>query len=427
MSLPRQRITILFDSPEQLGASLNINDESIDINNSISHESDSKPLIIQRRLIFDNIQTNLSNFRATWNPKLDTFHTFFKPAYTTGCTIITDPLNEDFNLNFKLIRNNKYASYHHESTVSCLNYIISNFPELSSNDDISFDFEINTYDITLIDNVLTIIEYFNSDSFNYKPDQKKYKSELGLFYVDTIDNIDINLSGLRCTSLDSKCQKTMLTINSQQYTTDLESVSVSIKEPIGLHPTISVNFKNDTTTSISNTNERDCEYFMYLQLPQSIFVDKFQSPSLIALFGQHDLELPVYHDSIVNGPWGSESLFKINYPLDDITLHSRYVAPTNETDNNKYNTSISPVIFKACSIPETQSSNNVFYELGLGYDMLFEQNTQFVFMKNDNEQLNITIPVLNKKNSFAVSIVTFLCLILSVSYLLSKLFQKKRK
>ncbi|CCH58529.1 hypothetical protein TBLA_0A07390 [Henningerozyma blattae CBS 6284] len=401
----RERLTVFFNSPEEINSLL-----KLDVNSTISVSKSESPLILQKRFIFDDIQLPDAPFRLIYNQGNLLQNSPILPTYPYGCSVFTSSNSTDDS---KLVKVPDLYSSFHSMDQSCINRI----PSLDG-------FEFNTksiYDITYANEALTIIEYSLINDLDYTPEVHLEKAEIGLFYTDDTENSLINnLSGLRCvfdteTSSFKRCQKTMLSYNSNQYIDSNHQVSIELENPVGLHPKLLFNTSN--ITLLDNDN---CNLYTYIQLNNTLFCDPFQSISEMKLFGQYDLELPSYSTEIQNGPWGSELLLQLNSALDinELVLHSRYGLP-----DSSYKQIVSPLVFQACSTKEDQLSfENPFYENGYSYQKWFNNDSIFIHYNSIGEALEFEIPTANSRDYNSVTIITASCLILSLFYLLRKLF-----
>ncbi|QLQ78682.1 hypothetical protein HG537_0B00320 [Torulaspora globosa] len=242
--------------------------------------------------------------------------------------------------------------------------------------------------------------------------------EAGIFYLDTRDSIDVNLSGLRCKWSDDgvlqKCQKTTLFYKTSHFPfRSLDQPTVELETPVGLHPKMFIDLTN------SHASEK-CGYFLHLTLPVDLFVDRFQSSPLF-LYGAQDLELPEY--KLRNETWGSESLFELDAEqLNEITLHSRYVEPV--AGNQSKTVDFTPLLFRACDSDEKTLLENPFYSRGLGYESFFTPNT--IFGAFPLRSLEVTIPRPDTAHYETTKLVTLTCLLVSLVYILLKIIVKPR-
>ncbi|CDF91845.1 ZYBA0S14-02520g1_1 [Zygosaccharomyces bailii CLIB 213] len=255
------------------------------------------------------------------------------------------------------------------------------------------------------------------ESMAYTKEPGVEKAEAGVFYVDFSDIEDVGLSGLTCTwgsaqdggsaEID-KCRETMF-VYKPAHTEAYASRVARLEEPVGLHPKVLIDLSHFE-------NQKQCEYFMYTVLPRDLFVDKFQSAPLF-VFGEHDLEQPEYN--LPTNAWGSEAMFRLEPgQLNGITFHSRYVEPVEQ--GGYKDVSFRPLVFKACDTGNDKIEKNSFYSKGLGYEAYFTKDT--IFHHIDSPKLHVQIPRANLNDYGPTQLITLVCVVFSVVYILSKLF-----
>lgn len=352
----KERITVLFPEAEDIGRCSDQNETHISIKGCNN-------VTIQRRRIWTHPEPidDDSVTRITWrNPLISIKQSsVIEPALNSGLNIYFNSSNrykEPYVKTpvFNLIHKETFELEKYLSNV--LNY--SNF-EWNPQD--------TNYDILIDNKSTTLIEYrtlSEQDEISFGKSKNVKKEEIGLFYMDSFDETDVNLSGIRCSWKDEsplmeKCLKTTLFYKPAFINNGPEleqSVPISVEEPVGLHPKINID--------LSTYEQLDsCQYYFYSQLPLQIFVDKFQS-SPIFVFGEDDLELPTYKIA----SWGSEVLFELNpEEVNEIVLHSRYVKPTNDSETYE-NVSFTPIILRACDTSSNQLTHNPFYSKGFGFE-----------------------------------------------------------
>lgn len=409
----KSRLAVLYGSPEEINSHLKINDTHIIL-------SGAENVVAQQRWIIEWTNKGVRGMptRITWKSK-DHVHRIsaIEPMLSYGLNVYRDPNSGHTNIR-EMVDSKVYKSLH------------SDYFEVSSflPDGVDFDYikwdPSNDYDITIDSDKIQVVEYsrlLKDSQISYGKLTAVDKIEAGLFYVDTQDDKDINMSGIRCTWDDDNasligCQKTMMFFNPSHI--DLQNIDsknrtdvIDIATPVGLHPKILIDLSNEV-------GKDNCNYFMFAQLPLQLFIDKFQSTPVV-LFGEHDLELPDY--KLLDKSWGSETLFELKAgQVNEITLHSRYVEP--QEGGGHYLTHVEPIVFLACDTDSDDIVTNPFYNKGLGYESFFTSNTMFQHV----ESTSIEIPI-PRSDSFKYSNVEFttlLCLILSVIYLLCKIFRK---
>ncbi|CCD22183.1 Pbn1p NDAI_0A00230 [Naumovozyma dairenensis CBS 421] len=411
----KERVAVLFPTAEDIGKCSTHNDTHVDVKACV------KDVVVQKRWILDySIDESPRDpdliRRITWKNGI---------IQSRKSTVIEPDLNVGFNVYDKSANPAANAvitpkfDVIHSDTFEIDQYFPSNV-DLAF---ITWDPENCQYDISIFDSEVHIVEYSilkNNTTLSFTKENHVNLAEIGIFYVDSSDNEDVNLSGLRCNWLEDaidnsieSCLKTTLFYNPAFIYNDpfdqSSNVSIELAKPIGIHPKITVDLSSCPATN-------DCEYYFYSQLPVEIFVDKFQS-SPVFVFGQADLELPAY--KLRDGPWGSETLFKLEPgQLNEITLHSRYLEPTNsyiQTGIDFY-----PKIVKACDTISNRIANNPFYSKSLGPESYFTENT--LFYNLNSTKLTVQIASANINDYFKVEYMTLLCIILAMFYLIQKIF-----
>lgn len=247
------------------------------------------------------------------------------------------------------------------------------------------------------------------------------KLELGVFEIETEDERDVNLGGFRCTwnaetGEIQKCLPTSISYHPSHVKQKSNlGITMWLEEPIALHPKILID--------LSNAKPREtCDYVFYSQLPSEIFVDKFRSSPLL-LYGEHDLELPAY--KLDNTTWGSEVLFRLTPgEVNEIVLHSRYTAPLITGKSDHFSVEFQPLVFLACDTKDDELFTNLFYSKGLGYESLFTNDTLFVHLNSTKLIVDIPRPSLNDYK--AIEVITLLCMVSSLVYLVRKIFTNSR-
>lgn len=429
MAMISERITVVFKSEESLNECVLQDETSLKLTECI------EPYIIQRR--FTLPVENVDRMRFTWRNTSEPL-SIIGPSLNFGANFysdhILDPKYEQVG-----ITNPIYTLYHNdgESVDELLDVFIK---ELKLDTDlkrlVDWDWENKQYDIIVTDDSTLQINVYKRVSPNTaihpitKVDSTEdsfsnaqiKKLEVGLFYADLIENENINLSGLRCLWEDEgnkieKCIKTSLLYKSSFVpvkSDDKNSINVSLEEPIGLHPKLLIDMTNVTS---GNQKYKDCEYYLFSQLPLELFVDKFQSEPIF-VFGEDNLESPDY--KLSNTSWGSETLFALKRgEVNEITLHSRYISPQNG-DMGERNVSFIPQIMHVCDTGLDSIDHNPFYSKHLGYESFFTEDAIFYPLKAD--ELVVSIPYPSFNNYKNVEILTSLAIIFSIFYLLFKLF-----
>lgn len=276
--------------------------------------------------------------------------------------------------------------------------------------------EDNDLDITVTRGRVEVNRYYELTDDNLFPlnGTESVKTEAGIFQVDTEDDTDTSLSGLRCTwhtgsGAINKCQRTLFFYN-QIYAdkSSLSEVSLTLSEPVNLHPVVQI----DLT---SKRPIHNCEYYAYFNLPKYFFIDQFQSiPTL--LFGEHDLELPEYKLS----GFGSISLFTLQPgSINEVTLHSRYIKPTND-GSAFFEAAFTPQVFYACDTSIELTKRSPFYTGKIGYEHFFTDNTKFYYL--NSTKMTINLPKLDSSDNLCIQLFTLGLVLFSVLYLIRKLF-----
>lgn len=401
---------MLFESPEDVGSHISYNATHVTI------EGDEN-VITQQRWIWEipECETNSTDvLRISWRAgKVTTgpLSTIINPVLSSGLNIYTT----SGETKGREINTPVYNSLH--TPYFDLKKIKGFLPEVFDISFVDWEWERCDLDIRLQDGHLQISQWCplaKNETITFGKGPTISKSEAGLFYVDSQDQDDVNLSGLRCNWDSSggidKCQKTMLVYKPAHFNDNFQNKSLfELENPIGLHPKLMIDLENATESA-------DCEYFMYLQLPVDIFVDKFQSSPLF-VFGSDDLELPEY--KLRDKSWGSEALFRLKPDsLNEITLHSRYVEPVEGGDHKSI--FFEPILFRSCGTNSDKIERNPFYSKGLGYESFFTSDTIFYHM--NSIKLHVPIPAPDAKFYNNIQYVTLACLLVSLLYLLQKIF-----
>ncbi|KAH3899540.1 Pbn1p SCDLUD_003817 [Saccharomycodes ludwigii] len=465
------RITLLYQDESSLFQTTDINATHIVVTN---HNNDT--LYVQNTtVIYDNTGNDFNDLRSMlYLSDATNINQVLNKKEPFRITIDTSPISS-FTSQQLLIKPllfsglNVYTSDNHNST----SFIDSKFHQVyhSNNLDVIFDllpkqfiedylYDLNnnqniSYDIIVNKVSIIISKYYNpfqqignntpqifsisQDSFNKRNKNKEgWKNVVGLFYPDLIENGYnfenlISLNGLDCSfppyneneNEDDhrlKCNKRSFFYQTA-FSTNEREIQVTFKQPVGLHPVLQVDLN-------SITDKADCKPFVFMQLPKTLFVDKFQS-NPVFLFGEDDLELPVYKIK----KWGSEVLFELEFnKSNEITLHSRYMSPANNSNNittpyfEEYN--VNPYVFVACDNDNSQDTNsnpimNPFYEKHFGLQDFFTPNTNFQLLSFSLEKnLTTTVPIptinINSYDTIRYSIWTVMTL--SIIYLLNKIF-----
>lgn len=450
MSIIKKRITLLFQSPEEIVDSLGKNDTHLIIKNQ------NKVFIQTRwRIINNNTEEDKSDslVRITWKstgssstdnhdgdiiyPSLN----LLDPIINTGFNVYTNDSNITSLNHYPLIKTPKYNLLHSNTPLYDL------FPSIFSGDELNlidpssfvpknqFDIlkdsyvtEINKYEVLEPNDLLFIQQNDNNNSSSSNSNNGDTAAlsnttisnlEVGLFYVDSLDDTDINLSGLRClwnqTDIIQTCLKTSLFY--KPFITKQKNnpfLNVQLEEPIGLHPNILIDLSN------YHQINPNCQYYLFSQLPLELFVDKFQSDPIF-VFGEHDLELPEY--KLVQRSWGSEVLYQLEPgKVNKITLHSRYLNITTPYPST-LNVSFDPIVFKACDKNSLDIIKNPFYSKSLGLESFFTDDTNFNLLSSTT--LSVPIPRPGYTDFNKIQLLTGITLLFSIIYLTWKVIPKR--
>ncbi|CUS24254.1 LAQU0S15e00408g1_1 [Lachancea quebecensis] len=403
----KTRVTVLFKDAEDLQRN------SVNAQDSIIIKGRGQ--LVQRR--------TTSELPHDENKSFGTVRITWKSPDSSGVSVIAPPLSSGLNIYVSgsskqipgAVHSAKYDLLHSDEFSDALvrQFLPKEFnpTELMLKD--------RDYDI-IMDDKISMNEYYmiKSDSNETLKYEDGYgKLEVGMFFAEPSDHLDVNLNGLRCTWSSTgqidKCHKTYLFYQRAHTESTNSNTIVEHLEPIGLHPTIRVDLRGEAPSE-------NCEHYMYLAAPAGLFIDKFQSaPVFIA--GADDLEMPEY--KIDNGTWGFESLFSLKPgQLNDIKLHARYVTP--QPWGNSKLIEYNPIIFQACDTGNMEVQNSPFYTRSLGFESFFTNDT--VFKHFHSATLSVSVPAANTNDFQAVWFVTSMCLVLSVAYLLIKVFTRQR-
>ncbi|OAA65742.1 protein pbn1 [Niveomyces insectorum RCEF 264] len=236
-------------------------------------------------------------------------------------------------------------------------------------------------------------------------------------------------------------------------------------QPTGLHPTLHLRLASGPPPRSGSGSDNSgaastCKLHTYLTLPRHIFADQYQlgdplflaSKNLTAL--RHitepvDLEAPDY----AVPSWGAAALVELAPPFvpsqstwtAEIPLHLRYLLPA---DGGYRSVDVPyPVVFWACpaGVEDTSFATNPFDRTNLGYDGLFDEETEFWHVRPDpslgaspspssdhaastDHLINfIRVPVLDSAKSQWVNAGTSVTILLGFSWVLWKLLSVYRR
>lgn len=418
----KKRITLLFETPEEIGSNLQRNDTHLTI------KGDQK-VIVQTRWQFINAEGEINDgkqVRVTWKSdgtKLSTASTVMNGYINSGLNFYTSDSNVTSLHKMPLIETPRYNILHSSNPEIQLQDFLTD-EQLSF---VDLNLEASQYDIIKTANKTEINESWeleaNTPLVIEKNSNQISNQEVGLFYIDSQDEVDINLSGLRCLWDNSpqieRCLKTSLFYKPAFLAPNDQVTPIYLDLPVGLHPKVFVDLS-------SHKEETNCEYYIFAQLPLEVFVDKFQT-SPVFVFGEHDLELPEY--KLHEKAWGSETLYQLTPgEVNELTLHSRYLNITTETPSYS-NISFEPIVFKACDKNSLDIIKNPFYAKSLGLESFFTDDTNFHLL--NTTKLTAPIPKPGLEAFDNVQIITGTTILIAIIYLVWKSipgkFSKKEK
>ena len=448
-----RRLTVLYGSSDELKTNVSQNDTCLTFRGG-----ENVAVQDRIRLLFNRDTSHHKSYRnstrITWlSPhSVDKFNglgdtILLQPVLSPGFNVYTrdqivvDYIQSKFNGFGPPVRTPKYTVFHSLeffANGTSLNELLFG---LGKDYDLNFDWKFDDrdddvqYNIEITNDQIQIDEYRNLSSDETltilkEPDISKL--EVGTFFLDMQDEDDVNLSGFRClwredgTGEIDKCIKTSLfykpafvnwsTDQRQEHTT---VVPITLETPIGMHPKVQVDLRNVTTPKLDPEDDnRQCDFYFFAQLPLEIFVDKFQSHPVF-VFGERDLELPEY--KLRDKGWGSEVLYTLQAgQLNEITLHSRYLAPVYKPEPLYGITTFFPQVFMACDSDTESVVSNPFYSKSLGFESFFTDNT--VFYPLNVTRLEVPIPRAEADSYKVIQLSTLFVVVSSLVYLLSRIF-----
>ncbi|SCU98771.1 LAME_0G00496g1_1 [Lachancea meyersii CBS 8951] len=415
MVMKRTRITVLFDSLQDLEKITPDSQHGQEGNNSESIEIIGTGQQIQHRTTLDH-SSKFQHVRITWKSS-KSFDSILKAPLMEGLNIYVVTGEPYMHIN-GAIKSAKYQLLHSDFLDKEL---LRRFLPPEVLDVSSVDWTSKDYDISLDreKQKAQVDKYYKLETDqtqNITFTDTFGKLEVGLFFPEFHDTVDVHLNGARCTwnrdGAIEHCQKTYL-FYQRAHAAALEGrgVPVDLLEPVGLHPTLSVDLRDQLPSD-------NCAYYMYLMTPADIFIDKFQS-SPIFLAGASDLEAPEY--SVRGNSWGMETLLALTPgDLNEVKLHSRYIQP--QASGGYKSIKAVPKVFQACDSDHDNIHENPFYTKSLGFDSLFTNNTSFNHLNSSTVSIRIPAVDINAYN--LVQVTTWTCLILSAFYILIKVFRK---
>lgn len=399
----RHRVTVLFENEEALEGAQTSGKGVLVKPDGVS--------VVQQRWIYA-VDQDLGDVRITWRvPGADRERSVIDSYYAPGLNVYN--LDKEYPhqdvFGYKSIQNDYYKIRHLDEWKDMRRFLPA--AEVIG---LKWRPEMCDYDIMLKDKVIQVNEYCPlKEEVEFFKDAQK--TEIGLFYVDSADIEDVNLSGLRCTWIDdgddiNKCEKTTLFYKPAHVFPKNSNTSIEQVFPVGLHPKVQID--------LTQHNEiPNCKYFLYNTLPVSLFFDKFQTPNCL-VYGISDLEAPEYANAFIKG-WGSEILVALEGgKMNEITFHSRYQKPGEMAGSNTVN--FEPNVFLACDSSE-EVAKNPFYAKNWGYESMFTKNTVFHHLNSTN--ISVDIPYPDENNHAIVEKVTFSIVLLAILYLLSKMLK----
>ena len=419
-----ERVTLLFRSAGSLAECVKQGERTLEL------AACREDYIVQNRSVEAVDGANKTGgVRITWRGRSEDL-SVVGPPLNEGANLYVSPefaetLGKELASRFPRVDTPKYSLYHNEASGEDILGAV--FEQLGICQNRSFDWENKQYDIVLEKGALRIDEYtvVHPDDAVPAPIEASisyngsHNFEVGMFYIDLVQDENVNLSGLRCIWDDDnkdieRCIKTSLLYRSAFAPSRLRprDLTIDLETPIGLHPKVLIDLSNATEI----TSDKQCSYYMFSQLPAQLFVDKFQSDPIF-VFGEHNLESPDYRLS--NETWGSETLFELTPgEVNEITLHSRYVAPGDTAGYS--NISFTPQVFMACDTGMSDIIENPFFTKGLGLEAFFTDDTAFYPLKRETLVAPIPFPSLSTYSY--IEALTLLSLVTATFYLLYKLF-----
>ena len=420
-----KRVTLLFKTPDSLAECVKQGDGALEL----SECRDS--YVVQRRSTEALDGSNgFQGIRFTWRGSSESL-SVVGPPLNDGANLYVPTGNEaiakELEGKFPHVATPKYTLYHEPHGKDLLE-TLCNLLNISERH--TFDFKNNQYDVVLEDGMLRVDEYTVVQPGDPVPapitappaeNKSSHNFEVGMFYIDSVQRENVNLSGMRCVWKDDgkdieRCIKTSLLYRSAFTPSRLRpsQISMDLETPVGLHPKIMIDLSNATDTG----TQEQCAYYMFAQLPVQLFVDKFQSDPVF-VFGEHNLESPDY--KVSNETWGSETLFTLTPgEKNEITLHSRYVAPGESAGYSHVD--FVPQVFMACDTEQPDIAENPFYTKGMGLEAFFTDDTAFYPLKR--ETLTVPIPYPGVSAYGYIEVLTLMSLVTATFYLLFKLFSR---
>ncbi|SCU95463.1 LAFA_0G00540g1_1 [Lachancea sp. 'fantastica'] len=416
MDSKKTRITVLFESLQDLEQIAPDSQHGADNSESIHIKGSGQQ--VQHRTVVNHVG-EFQHVRITWkgSTNTQTHDSFLEAPLMNGLNIyiVAGEPNKQIS---GAIKSAKYQLIHSDSFDE--NLVREYLPaEVFEVDDL--DWKLKDYDITLDRRKqrAQIDEYYeleNGHNQNISYLDRYGKLEVGLFFPESPDKIDVHLNGAICNwnreGVIEQCQKTYLFYQKAHVISpEGQGIPVDLLEPVGLHPTFSVDLRNRTSSD-------NCGYYLYLTTPADIFLDKFQS-SPIFIAGATDLEAPEY--AVKDSSWGMEALLALTPgQLNEVKLHTRYIRPQSAGGHKSVN--ISPVVFQACDTEYDNIHENPFYSKSSGFDALFTNNTHFSHLNSSTYAINI--PAATAEAYDFIQVGTWAALFLSTLYILIKIFKK---
>ncbi|SCU95009.1 LAMI_0F00562g1_1 [Lachancea mirantina] len=402
----RQRISVVSKNHDVLSEDLDIQDNSVVMRGNGQ--------FIQRRWTIERNVTlptsSLEATRITWKRAKNCQQNILEPTLINGLNVYVGNRTESNGPmlpNFKLVHADEFDE----------DMIYDKLPEVATILQ-KFDEGLADLDIQVEGATIKVDEYFQveTDSLvKVKIDEHLSKLEAGFFSVESEDNTEVTLNGVRCMWLENgtidKCQQTMLFYQQAHIRRPIDSrTPLTLRQPVGLHPNVAIDLRE-------HDNKTQCEFFSYITLPRELFVDKYQS-SPVFLHGSQDLELPEY--KLPADVWGSETMFRLQPGIEnEIKLHSRYVRPVDGVAVNT--ASFDLLVFKACDSGSSSVRENPFYSKGLGFEAYFTEDTVFTHL--NTTKIEVSIPAGNMNDYHFFQLTTVLCVVVSLVYLFAKFFK----
>ncbi|KAI5459952.1 PIG-X [Mariannaea sp. PMI_226] len=269
------------------------------------------------------------------------------------------------------------------------------------------------------------------------------RTEVGLFIrtePKTIKSHELGVAGLLTVLREQKKPSPAVFTFPARHRESSGDFTSKFLTPTGLHPTLQLSFSSSQPPHYGddNVDNTQCSPYAYFTLPKTIFADRYQLTDDLFLASKNltafrftslpvDLEAPAY----TTDTWGSRILLELAPPKSEddeqwtaeIPLHLRYLEPSS-TGETKVEIPY-PAVFWACP-SDADKLTNPFDRENLGYDELFDSNTEFWHVTPRAESGNrlmstVTVPVLNDQRAEWIGLGTSAAVILGFAWVLWKL------